>query len=731
MGLAAASPLHNQRLAADRLKTPALAPASKLPRTAPPRINPDAANRPFLVPIPRSDSPISPAASIISSSSNSSRPSKLQRSATSPMDLPRPSFFSNRPPSPELSASFDCAFPPFPTPEVARPGTSQSNGRKTPSERAPSRNGDSERRAPSRGGEASRRAKDEDRRLEIAEQEFGPKSPMSNGGENVMQRARTIKSGPFDAPRRRRSRDDQGVPLQPGLRSGSDDRGRPNNPMGDIQRPSTSHSTKTAPHRPARPAEEVLSPGFLSQFSEEPMALPSTFSPSQPPLPIRSQDRSRTFPVERQPEQQRRPSEPANPPSRGRERRPTLTAAAQSMPSKIPQVQPARSRSQSQSRTRLDYRIQDAPPVPHPMVQKQRQEASHTPSESSSSTSSVAHSNGSGPSPVSSAASSLDLISPLTQSKVDDAGMRVQGLNVSNKQPQRPALKSPPRNFARPPPHKEPALMPEPISPPFMQTEPPESPMDPAMRQQQSWARPPPPLRTNTAPMPQSLYPAPAVPKSSGDSYDPYRPASPQPPPLSRSHTNPTQQRAHSPQLPPMPREPTLPFQQISMKPTRQPTRKLAPCRGCHLPIEGKSVKAADGRLTGRWHKECFVCKACHKPFQTADFYVINDQPYCEQHYHEANGSLCNGCNLGIEGQYLETTSGSHGSPLAGGRKFHPHCFTCHDCRSVLRDDYFEISGKVYCERHALAAMRGQARIGGLSSATPRAERRTTKLMMM
>jgi hypothetical protein len=168
-------------------------------------------------------------------------------------------------------------------------------------------------------------------------------------------------------------------------------------------------------------------------------------------------------------------------------------------------------------------------------------------------------------------------------------------------------------------------------------------------------------------------------------------------------------------------------------------------CRGCSLPIEGKSVKAADGRLTGRWHKACFVCRSCHEPFTTADFYVINNEPYCERHYHEQNGSICAGCNRGIEGQYTETTStlpGRGGAPPER-KKFHPRCFTCRECRVVLVDDYFEISGNVFCERHAFAVMRAQqARMApnGFGRGGPRgmqdrsglkAERRTTKLMMM
>ncbi|KAG9707171.1 hypothetical protein KCU73_g17673, partial [Aureobasidium melanogenum] len=122
-------------------------------------------------------------------------------------------------------------------------------------------------------------------------------------------------------------------------------------------------------------------------------------------------------------------------------------------------------------------------------------------------------------------------------------------------------------------------------------------------------------------------------------------------------------------------------------------------CRGCSEPIQGKSVKAADGRLTGRYHKHCFVCKTCKSAFATADFYVIDNNPYCEHHYHELNNSLCVHCDRGIEGPYLETQQ---------AQKFHPSCFTCIDCHKPLSDDYFEIAGKVYCEQHAFASVQRQ-----------------------
>ncbi|KAI9856459.1 MAG: hypothetical protein M1824_005397 [Vezdaea acicularis] len=142
-------------------------------------------------------------------------------------------------------------------------------------------------------------------------------------------------------------------------------------------------------------------------------------------------------------------------------------------------------------------------------------------------------------------------------------------------------------------------------------------------------------------------------------------------------------------------------------------------CKGCQEPIRGKSVSSADGRLTGRYHKHCFVCKSCRAPFETAEFYVLKDQPYCERHYHKLNNSLCQSCDQGIEGQYLETDR---------KQKFHPRCLSCHDCHQQLHEDYFELNGKIYCERDALRLAQRPTFPG---SGRKNPERRTTRLMMM
>ncbi|KAJ1326422.1 paxillin [Microdochium nivale] len=171
-------------------------------------------------------------------------------------------------------------------------------------------------------------------------------------------------------------------------------------------------------------------------------------------------------------------------------------------------------------------------------------------------------------------------------------------------------------------------------------------------------------------------------------------------PPPANLHLDPNSSRTfgtsppmRSPLRPPM--SPLDPAVQDPALRSRQPSvgeRSRGNCKACTQLITGKSISSADGRLTGRYHKACFVCTTCMEPFSSATFYVLDDKPYCEHHYHKLNGSLCGSCNRGIEGQYLEDES---------RKKYHVACFRCGDCGMVLRDGYFEVNGRTYCERDA------------------------------
>jgi hypothetical protein len=117
------------------------------------------------------------------------------------------------------------------------------------------------------------------------------------------------------------------------------------------------------------------------------------------------------------------------------------------------------------------------------------------------------------------------------------------------------------------------------------------------------------------------------------------------------------------------------------------------------------------------------VCRTCGDGFPTAEFYVYENAPYCEHHYHDLNGSLCKWCNRGIEGQYLETDA---------REKFHPRCFTCTTCRIPLNADYYEVNGRKFCERHGQQAAAPRPNYLGPGDYRPRnVQKRRTRLMMM
>ena len=152
-------------------------------------------------------------------------------------------------------------------------------------------------------------------------------------------------------------------------------------------------------------------------------------------------------------------------------------------------------------------------------------------------------------------------------------------------------------------------------------------------------------------------------------------------------------------EMPPPPR-PTRPQRKQSLAVSNNssgPHKGI--CRACSssiLPKE-RSVTSADGRLSGRYHKDCFVCTTCKAAFSSAEIYVHADRPYCAHHYHEQENSLCATCGNGIEGLYMETANVAG----RGREKHHPGCLKCTTCRVQLTNDYFELSGKVYCEKDA------------------------------
>ena len=548
---------------------------------------------------------------------------------------------------------------------------------------------------------------------------YAPLSPRSAGGGSVLQRMNSIAPGPF-------SQNGQSRPSgheKTSSMSRSRDFIRPSSSHGyktHSQRPSTASSNYTRTHSQSVSVVSANSKYMFDQSREEVPTIPAM--PPPPRKPSRPDDpgstgngtgltdsgfdfgsfgperRSNTFPREDEPDTRseekssfhRRPSEPSERPSdKGHKPRPSLAAAAmqplheigstssfhaskslrgRSTAQAADRADTARSRSKSNARD--NKRLEDAPPVPLPIRRLDQENPYHAPHESSSSDESFNSGAKSG-----SSRSSPPLNESPQQTKGHMVNTRVDNIfngfqfdvdtrpvldeaPVSQEDPRGGSLKSRPTIAS----------------------------VNSSPRRPSPAPREDPSERYNTPALSPDEYVVPSfAPHSNNLRVSPV-------PTLSAPRT-------------PSPRRPSK--------------SNKGNCRGCGELIRGKSVSSADGRLTGHYHKQCFVCKTCQAPFQTADFYVMHNNPYCARHYHELNNSLCTKCDRGIEGQYLETEQ---------RLKFHAHCFSCQECHRILRDDYFEWNGRTLCEQHAFRAAQQPSSLG---PGRRYPERRTTRLMMM
>ncbi|KAJ2824906.1 hypothetical protein IWW50_003105, partial [Coemansia erecta] len=113
-------------------------------------------------------------------------------------------------------------------------------------------------------------------------------------------------------------------------------------------------------------------------------------------------------------------------------------------------------------------------------------------------------------------------------------------------------------------------------------------------------------------------------------------------------------------------------------------------CGGCAQPCESTAARDAVHALDTWWHRRCFNCQACHQRFPDKSFYVFENRPYCRYDYHRLNQSLCGGCHEPIEGPCAQVFEG----------RFHPGCFACAHCSCALRDVYYSLDGRFFCEQH-------------------------------
>jgi len=152
------------------------------------------------------------------------------------------------------------------------------------------------------------------------------------------------------------------------------------------------------------------------------------------------------------------------------------------------------------------------------------------------------------------------------------------------------------------------------------------------------------------------------------------------------------------------------------------------PCRSCNQLIDPfakgslKSIFSKAGDLSGQWHRACFKCsyQSCTIHFnKQVQCYVLDDEPYCFQHYHLLNATTCKSCGVGIEGSCIENDL---------DEKWHVHCLKCSCCFGQIQDDYYVVNDAIMCEVDAKRYLHNGGGGGGANSGGDKVEKRRTRM---
>ncbi|CEP63869.1 Pxl1p LALA0_S09e04324g [Lachancea lanzarotensis] len=142
------------------------------------------------------------------------------------------------------------------------------------------------------------------------------------------------------------------------------------------------------------------------------------------------------------------------------------------------------------------------------------------------------------------------------------------------------------------------------------------------------------------------------------------------------------------------------------------------PCRACGLEVKSKSIfSKKENELSGQWHRPCFRCIKCDVKFSKhVPCYILDDDPYCQLHYHTANNSICQICYKFIEGECLENDR---------DERFHAACLRCFRCQEFIREDYYLFNNELpLCYNHDIDALKLEA-LSEFGDTTTISKRRT------
>ncbi|XP_049849624.1 transforming growth factor beta-1-induced transcript 1 protein-like [Schistocerca gregaria] len=106
-------------------------------------------------------------------------------------------------------------------------------------------------------------------------------------------------------------------------------------------------------------------------------------------------------------------------------------------------------------------------------------------------------------------------------------------------------------------------------------------------------------------------------------------------------------------------------------------------CYTCHKPVFGSSIQA----LGLIYHVEHFICSMCGKLLDRRNFYSNKGTPCCKSCSAWNTSLQCTSCQKPIIEKAIN----------AFGKCWHPQCFRCFKCETVLTDDFFDIQSAPCC----------------------------------
>lgn len=109
-------------------------------------------------------------------------------------------------------------------------------------------------------------------------------------------------------------------------------------------------------------------------------------------------------------------------------------------------------------------------------------------------------------------------------------------------------------------------------------------------------------------------------------------------------------------------------------------------CASCKDPFDSdQQIVNAKGEA---FHTQCFVCAQCFQSFQDGIYYEFENRKYCEYDFQLLWAPCCRGCKNFIKGRVIKAMNFS----------WHPECFKCSSCFTVLNDSGFVKNGqKAFC----------------------------------